>query len=966
MKKLLLSFLTILMFSSVMLGQVVEIYVSQNRGSFSNNGESWSSPYATMKQAFTQIGANTGTFNIYVAQGSYLLDGNNGPTDEEVLLVNGQIINIYGGYATPDTNGNIPGEDADAFPTVFDTEDVGGTSAFRVDANSNAKLTIKDVTIKNARGGGNYDGSFLTFDTSLNASLTLDNVNVEEWEGGGSVEGKGFIYVYNSVGTDINIMNSVIKRSSNEFGNGQFVVSDDNTADLDLLVENSIFNNIRGVGVSAELFHLPLNCNTDNAQSTIIFRNSEFYNVKRGLAAGQSAAILWARNFPYVEMDGNIFAGNNGGRAGVMEIESVGYFYSHDNIYQENTGGQGPGAVFIFGNYGCTLPAGREDVAIFENDQFFTNQGGYDGLNGRGGAIHVSGALTGAVSSNKEVRISSSNFYDNYTSAFDGGAVYIYTSVDASVENSTFCNNQANRWFTGNSAGSGGGIFAIGSGELRVTNSTFRGNNATSTGGAVATNKDTAVFVACNYFEDNRSRAAGGAIWSQDITTIDGAEFINNISNTNGGGVYIALNDQHTISNVTFQGNRANNGGGLNTYYAGVSPGNLMTLTDVYFISNIATNNGGGYYVDDFAVTTNNVVYDGNTAEGRGGAFFVGAGGAHDYTLGSSTYINNRADEGGAISMQINANGTAELTNNVFQYNDAATRGGAMAIFDVGLNDEIDVASGNKFFGNTLNGDSNNTNRQERSDIYLYLVTGIYYVGLGDLTNNELQFAPTTANYPSSGSRGYQLGSGNAQATEADDTTYTAYSCIRPVECVLPEPVAPTPVVVSAEGIDTGNPNDYTSYTEVSVGGGISCTPNATEVGFSARSNNYVRQDRTILNDPIAELEITYTIIKTNLLTGAEEVTPGNVISRSSANLSRIEEDPRSIPAATEGSSNTRARDLYRTYFIDVSNDIQSGYSYVYTITGVRVIEADGNTLEFTYTPRNYRTTIITDFCDSD
>ncbi|MGI9527273.1 MAG: hypothetical protein ACR2MS_09205, partial [Weeksellaceae bacterium] len=249
MKKLLLSFFTILFFASIMLGQSVNIYVSTYAGDDTKDGVSWQSAYKTIDAAFNEIGSNPGTFNIYVAQGSYVFEdnqGSGGSLSNEYALGAGQYVSIFGGYATPPALGGAPMYDPISYTVAFDTQDGSGRSAFRMKEGSDASLTLKDITILNARQGGDFDGAFITFDGSDGASYTMDNVKVNEWESGNGVTGVGFAYVFDAINTTVTIKNSLIERNLNSTGGGQFLVANNGQRNLDVIVDNSIFRNIRG------------------------------------------------------------------------------------------------------------------------------------------------------------------------------------------------------------------------------------------------------------------------------------------------------------------------------------------------------------------------------------------------------------------------------------------------------------------------------------------------------------------------------------------------------------------------------------------------------------------------------------------------------------------------------------------------------------------------------------------------
>jgi len=179
---------------------------------------------------------------------------------------------------------------------------------------------------------------------------------------------------------------------------------------------------------------------------------------------------------------------------------------------------------------------------------------------GDGGGIHNDGALTatncsfisnsadgngGGIFSTGALTIYSSTFSEN--TADNGGGIYanylfiqggvfssnsvdtdgggIYTSVDSSVDTSTFLANYV--------VTSGGGIYNTGT--LDVQRSTFSANAA-----------DT----------------SGGGIYSSDDLTVTNSTFSGNTSSNYGGGIYNGSAGTLTVTNSTFSANSASAGGG--------------------------------------------------------------------------------------------------------------------------------------------------------------------------------------------------------------------------------------------------------------------------------------------------------------------------------------------------------------------------------------------------------------------
>jgi predicted outer membrane repeat protein len=129
-----------------------------------------------------------------------------------------------------------------------------------------------------------------------------------------------------------------------------------------------------------------------------------------------------------------------------------------------------------------------------------------------------------------------------------------------------------------------------------------------------------------------------------------------------------------TLSDVVFADNSASDdGGGL--YCSG--PGaRIVDLLDVSFTGNAAGDDGGGMYAPDHSVTMMNVMFQDNTAGAWGGGLAVGDTGSElNADLTNVVVIGNSADEGGGLAC---LSGTLNLTNATFNANSAVSAGGAV------------------------------------------------------------------------------------------------------------------------------------------------------------------------------------------------------------------------------------------------------------------------------------------------
>lgn len=215
----------------------------------------------------------------------------------------------------------------------------------------------------------------------------------------------------------------------------------------------------------------------------------------------------------------------------------------------------------------------------------------------------------------------------------------VFHVADKNVNNETHTKSAltvVNLIFENNVKNYGGAIYNAGT--LTVINCTFRNNTATDTswsGGAIMSWDD--LYVYNSTFIDNKATASGGAIKCCGISSMydnyfimDNCSFIQNIAGTYAGAVY--------------------------------SHGLIRNFTNCKFEDNIAILGGAAYFGYGGPVYIKNCNFINNTANAESDldlSNFTRYGGAFDIarcnlTMINSTFINNSAESGGAISLHQN------------------------------------------------------------------------------------------------------------------------------------------------------------------------------------------------------------------------------------------------------------------------------------------------------------------------
>ncbi|MCD8024020.1 MAG: hypothetical protein LUE64_00615 [Candidatus Gastranaerophilales bacterium] len=369
--------------------------------------------------------------------------------------------------------------------------------------------------------------------------------------------------------------------------------------------------------------------------------------------------------------------------------------------------------------WGGAIYNNTSDAATIENSEFNSNEavlGGaimnYAGTITSNGNTYTSNSASaggGAIYNNTDSTFNSvSDTYSYNTSAGSGGAIYNDEGI-LSVNSADFSYNSADKY---------GGAIESYLGTITITNSTFSNNSAGSDGGAIDNYYGT-LQISNSTFDSNYAETNGGAIsiyYDEDYTgttTISNSTFTSNSTSTTsddakGGAIWI-MGGVTNISNSTFEGNSSYQGGAI----ASVINSDAMydatvNISNSVFTENTAATAGAianfrTMYITDSTFTGNSAT---STIEDEGGgAIYLGAK-SETYISGSTFTSNTAAENGGAISMRINADNSdaiLDIINSTFDSNTASANGGAIynTFYNSNTNEGYVTVSGSTFTNNS-------------------------------------------------------------------------------------------------------------------------------------------------------------------------------------------------------------------------------------------------------------------------
>ncbi|MBL4796944.1 MAG: hypothetical protein JKY50_06000 [Oleispira sp.] len=248
----------------------------------------------------------------------------------------------------------------------------------------------------------------------------------------------------------------------------------------------------------------------------------------------------------------------------------------------------------------------------------------------------------------------------NYYSHDDGA---ILSSGTTTITDSTF---------QGITSDDPGSIISVDSGSLIIEDSIFDGNHVGDSAGVIAVFESAILTITDSEFTNNSTDNHGGVLYAENSTVnIDGSTFSNNSSTRSigkGGALYIEQSSL-VINDSVFTGNKASNNldgeGGAIYIYDQSGTELTRTISKSSFINNTATNGGAISVLGDNSGIAGNLnitdtLFEGNTAS------------------------NSEVGSGGAIDLHTeNSNGlTVTIDRSLFHNNDADDHAGAINFED--------------------------------------------------------------------------------------------------------------------------------------------------------------------------------------------------------------------------------------------------------------------------------------------
>ena len=630
----------------------IKFYVSQKRGNDARNGTSWNAAFKTLNAALRAVNSNDNLDAvIYMAEGKYNVDTNpvkekSGQAGYYTLTRKGESLRIYGGFPTPGSQ-TLPQDTCSNNPKRYVTELVATTkitkSVFRTN-NSNQTLALQGVSFNSTNFVGNLaNGSLVTLDNDGfdNVTFSLEDCRIPYYRSTAS----GAIFVYGKTKNPKIRLHRVEVMRAESFGpiGGGFLVANvlGRAVNSQIDISYLTFHDIQHVGSTQEGAVIGwTNCGNwdENPDAYVKIDHMQVNRAQGGTASGQHGTFF-LEGFKNISITNSNFHNSEGGNGGLFRIASFVNFRSENNSFYKNFGGD-IGGVFYFydGTQSrCQIDKtnpGKKRSIVFKNDEFYGNSTGKTSGKGDGGAVAIK---ADAADIPCDVTIENCNFKNNYTTALEGGALWLGVAGEVKIKNSIFCNNTANT----------------------------KGASGTGAGGAICLADASKFTVEGSYFGENSNKKDGGAI---EIRSQKEFEFRNCVFKDNqcdcpqavtnaGGGAVAIFKGYGKFVNCKFFGNKTGSiGGAVSMYHNGGNEGKTINFDNCLFEDNTSKMNGGviGMDTNGCLVRISNSVFKNNSCEGyktggNGGGVISMNIGCAGVELRNNTIINNTSFGGGGV-----------------------------------------------------------------------------------------------------------------------------------------------------------------------------------------------------------------------------------------------------------------------------------------------------------------------------
>jgi len=260
----------------------------------------------------------------------------------------------------------------------------------------------------------------------------------------------------------------------------------------------------------------------------------------------------------------------------------------------------------------------------------------------------------------------------------DGHAVFIEGSTGVLISSTLFSMHGTSSIYLDQTA-------------AEITQGSFHNNTAVQGGAIHVSSCEDGVTISQSSFDGNSATMYGGAIYnSASGLTISDSSFLNNKAEY-GGSIYVTDTDDlsQVISGTSFEMDSATSSGGSLYMFAALN----VEVSSTQFFNCTASEDGGGWYLDESDATVDSLHMEGCTSSSNGGGI-TGISGSNLY-LHNAMFTYCSSETGGAVA--IKSQSLFYMDVGLFDHN-SAEDGGALSVQE---ESDVSISGGVLFSHNT-------------------------------------------------------------------------------------------------------------------------------------------------------------------------------------------------------------------------------------------------------------------------
>ena len=700
--------------------------VSISGSSFTNNSATNGGVMRTSDGSFT-ITSSTFTNNSATSIGGVMATSDGSFTIASSTFTNNSANSIGGVMATSDGsftitsstftnnsvtyNGGVMCTSNGSFTITSSTfTNNSATSSGGVMATSDGSFTITSSTFTN--NSATYNGGVMR---TLRGSFTITSStftnNSATYNGGVMCTSNGSFTITSSTFTNNSATSSGGVMATSD---GSFTITSSTFTNNSATYNGGVMRTLRGsFTITSSTF-----TNNSATYGGVMATSGGSFNITSNTFTNNSATYggVMATSGGSFNITSSTFTNNSATYSGGVVRTSDGSFITiTSSTFTNNSATYNGGVMHILhGSFTITSSTFTNNNATYNGGVMRTSDGSFITITSS--TFTNNSATDGGVmaTSDGSFNITSSTFTNN-SATYDGGVMDTSSGSFITITSSMFTNNSAttggvmitlrgsfnitSSTFTNNSATYSGGVMYTFDGSFTITSSTFTNNSAITSGGVIACLEQLLLNIENSSFYTNKADGYGGIMLTIGCPThIADSTFDHNLGSLYIFNINLTISGCTTFENCAEPSNKTatedaltrQEGGAITSFQSTViftgttsllnnqarrggailaTESKIMIYGETTIANNTATNsNGGGIslYQSDLEIKGNCIISNNHAT--RGGGIHATSSTVAVYQPTTLQFINNRAENGSGLYLEVNPKLYILKTGRLFTY----------------------------------------------------------------------------------------------------------------------------------------------------------------------------------------------------------------------------------------------------------------------------------------------------------